>query len=355
MDPQSVGDLELRSDLSATLLLPQKAQTGAAPGADVGCVEFVGSVSKKAEQESAPTCLLVFDAATNSFTLERVETAAILKQVVRDDAPTTRKRKMVTPATMQRRAEVAAKRAMPVAHAPAAPAPASVTAATCVSSSAAAVAAAAPASAKPHRAAPSAPLQRPLAHITSGKVLTPEESMAQEFAEDDGMDVVVHALDTTPISLNTLLDPASVAGPSAADETAAAAPARPAPAASVSMDFSFMNLGADALKAAAAAAAQPAPAPAAPMDLTAAGASFPSSSHDSVCSFCCALVAIDPADAHCDTDSAQTDAEKEQRRDYLHCDSCFEFSHKKCVAETTKSAEGACRRPDRSFTCPNCE
>jgi hypothetical protein len=271
-----------------------------------------------------------------------------LKQVVRDDATTSRKRKMITPATMQRRAEVAAKRAMTAAPAPAAAAAAAVVAATCVSSSAAAVAAASSTPARPHPAASS---HRPLAHISSGKLLTPEESMAQEFAEDDGMDVAVHALDATPISL-TMIDPPAAVGAAAADESAA--PARPAPVSAASMDFSFM--GADALKAAAAVAAQPAPAPAAaPVDLTAAGASFPSSSHDSVCSSCCAPVVIDPADAHCGTDSAQVDAEKEQRRDYLHCDSCFEFSHKKCVAETTKSPEDACRRPDGSFTCPDCQ
>jgi len=38
-------------------------------------------------------------------------------------------------------------------------------------------------------------------------LLTPEESMAQEFAEDDGMDVAVHALDATPISFTTVIDP----------------------------------------------------------------------------------------------------------------------------------------------------
>ena len=227
VDPDAVGELELRSDSNASLLLPQKSAVHSSL-ADVSCVEFSGHTLKKAGDAAAPLCLLLFDAARGEFRLERVEESPSLKQVVRDEETAggaARKRRMPTAATMQRAVQMASKKQMviaasaaatPVLAAPPSPAqPAATPAAqlpaaekspqvrpaisVVAASSGSSVAALPSAPAAASAAVSASPLlfQRPTAHVASGNII-PAQS-----AEDDA-ESALEDEDTPPTAVSLL-------------------------------------------------------------------------------------------------------------------------------------------------------
>lgn len=294
-----MSELEVRSDKSASLLCAARSSSAASgSGSGLREVELVGSRAKDDEL----LCLLSFDAASGQFTLERV--SSTVHHLKPSTGEPSRKRKMDTPAAVPERAT--RPRAQPAASAsqPTSPPPAPVPAA---SSAAAATPAASPSA---------------LRHA--------------EFAADDGVDIEnIPPADAARSSANALPPSLlSVARP-VASPTAAAA--------TIDFDFSFPT----AASLRSSAESQP-PSAAPPVAAAVAPAlelpSFPTEQHS--CSLCHQAVLVPPDLADDQSESG------EARRDFLHCDSCFDFMHKECASKQTGGSVQ--RAPDGMWTCASC-